>query len=147
MATAKMYGNFLLKALNKEVTLGNGATGLKCMLTTSLYTPNQDTDIYKSSVTNECTGTNYTAGGAALTSVTVAYTAGTNTITVDAADTTWATSTIAAARYAVIYDSTPATDATRPLICYVDFTTDQSSSSGSFTITWDATGIFTITTA
>jgi len=64
----------------------------------------------------------------------------------DADDTTWSSSTITA-RYAVIYDASPATNATRPLIGYVDFGSDQSSSNGNFTITWDATGIVRITVA
>lgn len=57
---SKLYGNVLLKALNKEVDWDSDT--IKVMLTTSSYTPNQDTHIYKSSVTNEVTGTGYTAG-------------------------------------------------------------------------------------
>lgn len=140
-----MFGQFLLKALNKEVTLGNGATGLKVMLLTNVATPDQDGWVYKSSVTNEVTGTGYTAGGATLGSVAVTYTSATNTITIDAADTTWSASTITA-RYAVIYDSAPATDATRPLIGYIDFGADMSSNNGNFSITWSSEGIFCIST-
>ena len=47
----------------------------------------------------------------------------------------------------MIYDSTPATDATRPLIAYVDFGVDVISSSGTFLLVWDALGIVTITAA
>lgn len=142
--TALLYGNFLKSLANKEIDLDTDA--IKVMLCTSTYVPNQDTHQYKSSVTNEVTGTGYTAGGATLTSVAVTYTAGTNTLMFDAADASWAASTITA-RYAVIYDSTPATDATRPLIGYVDFGADVSSTAAAFTITWDAAGIFTITAA
>ena len=66
-------------------------------------------------------------------------------IILDAADTTWASSTITA-RYAVIYDST-GTSSTSALIGYVDFGSDQASTNGNFTITWDATGIVRITVA
>lgn len=142
--TALLYGGFLQSLANKEIDLDTDA--IKVMLCTSAYTPNQDTHRYKSSVTNEVSGTGYTATGATLTSVAVTYTAGTNTLMFDAADTSWASSTITA-RYAVIYDSTPATDATRPLIAYVDFGADVSSTAAAFTITWDAAGIFTITAA
>ena len=142
--TAKMYGKFLLSLANKEVDLDSDT--LKVMLCTSTYTPDQDTHQYKSSVTNEVSGTGYTATGQALTSVTVAYNAGTNTMTLDSADPSWTTSTITA-RYAVFYDSTPATDATRPLISYVDFGADVISTSGTFTITLDPAGIATITAA
>ena len=73
------------------------------------------------------------------------YTAGTNTQSIDAADVTWATSTITA-RYAIIYKST-GTASTSPLIAYVDFGADVISSAGNFTITWDAAGLLTLTTA
>lgn len=142
--TAFLYGPFIGKLANKEIDLDTDA--IKVMLCTSTYTPAQDTHEYKDDITNEVTGTGYTAGGATLGSVTVGYTAGTNTFKFDAADTSWATSTITA-RYAVIYDSSPATDATRPLIGYVDFGEDVSSTGAAFTITWHADGIFTVTVA
>lgn len=142
--TAFQYGLFPKSVWNKEVDLDSDA--IKVMLCTSSYVPNQDTHQYKSSVTNEVTGTGYTAGGATLTSTVVAYTAGTNTLNFDAADTVWTGSTITA-RFAVVYDSTPGTDATRPLICYVDFGADVVSSGGSFTIVWDAAGIISVTVA
>lgn len=142
--TALMYGLAHKSAWNKEIDFDSDT--IKVMLCTSAYTPNQDTHQYKSSVTNEVVGTGYTATGATLASATVTYDTATNTVKLDAADTTWATSTITA-RYAVIYDATPASDATRPLIAYVDFGADVVSSGGNFTITWDAAGIATITSA
>lgn len=142
--TAKLYGGFLQSLANKEIDLDSDS--LKVMLCTSTYAPDQDAHRYKSSVTNEVTGTGYTATGQALTSVTVAYAAATNTLTLDAADTNWPASTITA-RYAVIYDATPSTDAARPLIAFVDFGADVVSSGGAFTITWDAAGIATVTAA
>ena len=103
-ATGKMYGNALLKALNKEIDWDTD--DIKVMLCTSSYVPDQDTHIYKSSITNEVVGTGYTAGGVSLTSKTIGYTAATNVIKMDAADVTWGSSTITA-RYAVIYDNSP----------------------------------------
>lgn len=142
--TAKVYGLFLKSLANKEINLNTDT--IKCMLCTSTYTPDQDTHQYKSSVTNEVTGTGYTATGNTLTSLSVTYTAATNVLMFDAADTSWASSTITA-RYAVIYDATPATDATRPLIAYIDFGADVSSSNAAFTIAFDAAGIVTLTAA
>lgn len=136
--TAKWYGQALVSAFNKEVDLDTDT--LKVMLCTSSYIPDQDAHRYKSSVTNEVVGTGYTATGQTLAGVTVTYNASTNTTTMTANTSTWPSSTITA-RYAVIYDSTPATDATRPLLCYVDFGADVVSASGAFTITWDVTGI------
>lgn len=142
---SKMYGNFLLKALNKEVDWDTDT--IKVALVSSSYTPNQDThDYWDDVVANEVTGTGYTAGGASLASKTATYDGATNVVILDAADTVWASSTITA-RYAVIYDDAGATNAQKVLVGYVDFGSDQSSTNGNFTVTWDATGIVRITVA
>ena len=149
--SAKWFGQAIMQAF------GSGSAGnapnidylsdtIKVLLCASSYTPDQDAHVFKASVTNEVTGTGYTAGGATLANKTLAYTAGTNVIKFDADDVVWSNSTITA-RYAVIYDDTPATDATKPLLAYVDFGADVVSSSGSFTITWDAAGLMTVTPA
>ena len=141
---SKLYGNFLKLALNKEVDWDTDT--IKVALLANTYTPNQDTHDYFNDVSaSEVTGTGYTTGGATLASKTITYDSGSNVITLDAADTTWSSSTITA-RYAVVYAST-GTASTSPLIGYVDFGSDQSSSNGNFTITWDATGIVRITVA
>ncbi len=145
MVTAKIYGLLFTALWNKEIDYDTD--DIKVMLCTSTEVPDQDTDDYIDDArANEVSGTNYVANGASLTSKTVTYTAGTNTHVLDAADTTWASSTITA-RIAIIYDFTPASDATRPLISYQDFITDQSSSGGDFTIEWNASGIIEITVA
>lgn len=142
--SAKVYGLAQTSLVNKLIDWDTDT--IKVMLCTSTYTPNQDTHQFKSDVTNEVTGTGYTATGNTLTSCTTTYTSASNLLTLDAADTSWTTSTITA-RYAVIYDASPATDATRPLIAYVDFGADVISSGGTFSITWDAAGIVTLTAA
>ena len=58
----------------------------------------------------------------------------------DAADASWTSSTITNARYGVIYDRTPASDATRPLLGLLDFGSSQSTSNGTFAVTFDALG-------
>lgn len=142
---SKLYGNFLKQALNKEIDWDSDT--IKVALLSSSYTPNQDTHDYYDDVSSyEVTGTGYTTGGITLASKTSTYDGTNNVIVLDAADVTWSSSTITA-RYAVVYDASPGTNATRPLIGYVDFGSDQSSSNGNFTITWDATGIVRITVA
>lgn len=143
--SAKFYGSAFISAFNKEIDFNTDT--IKVALLTSSYTPDQDAHNYFDDVVaNEVTGTGYTAGGATLTSPTMTYNGTTNVFTLDAADTTWASSTITA-RYAVIYDATPGTNATRPLIAYVDFGENVSSSSGTLSIAWDAAGIATVTVA
>jgi hypothetical protein len=142
---SKLYGQFVQAAFNKEVDWDSDT--IKVALVTNAYTPDQDAHNYFDDVVaNEVTGTGYTAGGSTLANKTNTYDSATNVIKLDADDVTWASSTITA-RYAVIYDATPATNATRPLIGYVDFGSDQSSSNGNFTITWDSTGIVRVTVA
>lgn len=59
----------------------------------------------------------------------------------DAADPSWGPgATFSGARYAVMYDATPSTNATRPLIAVVDFGAAQSVTNGTFTIVFAPTG-------
>lgn len=141
--TAKLYGAVVAKAFNKEIDYDTDT--IKVALCTSTYTPNQDTHDYFNDITNEVSGTGYTAGGATLGSKTVTYTSGTNTWAFDAADTSWSTSTITA-RYAIVYVDT-GSGATSALIGYIDFGADVSTTAGTFSIVWDAAGIFTFTVA
>lgn len=117
---------------------------LKVALLGAGYAPNLDTHDYFNDVTNEVSGEGYTAGGAALASPTWTYNSVTKRWTLDAADTAWEDATIAGARYAVIYDDTPATAATKPLIALIDFGELISSTAAPFTITWSASGIVSI---
>ena len=142
--TAFWYGSANLNAWDKKIDFNTDA--IKAALCTSTYTPAQDTHDFFNDVTNEVVGTGYTAGGTTLANCTVGYTAGTNVLKFDADDAVWTTSTITA-RYAVVYDSTPGTAATNPLIAYVDFGADVISTAGTFTIAWDAAGIATVTVA
>ena len=137
--SAKFYGYAFVSAFNKEIDFNSDT--IKVMLCTSAYVPNQHTHQYKASVTNEvASGNGYTTGGNTRQSPTMSY--ATSVFTMDGVDVTWPTSTITA-RYAVIYDDTPVTN--KPLIAYVDFGQDVSSSGGTFSIAWDTAGIATVT--
>jgi hypothetical protein len=104
------------------------------------YSVNQDThDFFDDVSGTEITGTGYTAGGASLGSRTATYDTATDQIRLDAADTTWTTSTLSATD-AVVYKST-GTASTSPLMAAVDFGGTVSTTTGTFQITWDSTGI------
>jgi len=139
--TAFWYGLGLSACLNKLVDFDTDT--IKVSLHTSTYVPAQDTHDYWDDATNEVTGTGYTAGGATLAGASITYTAATNILKLDGTDVTWTSATITA-RYAVIYGST-GTAATSPLIGYVDFGADVTSTAGDFKITWHADGILKIT--
>lgn len=142
--TAKFFGKFFVSLCNKEIDLDSDT--IKLLLASSSYTPNQDTHQYKSDVSNEVTGPGYSAGGATVASVVVSYNAGTNVLSFDASDVTWPAASITA-RYAILYDSTPGSDATRPLIGYIDFGGDVTSTGADFTVVWDSAGIGAVTVA
>lgn len=137
--TAKWFGNGLLGQYSATSARRVDWVGdtVKVMLTTSTYTPNQDTHDFKDDVTNEVSSTGYTAGGASLASKAATYDAASNTVRLDADDVTWSSVTFTA-RYAVIYKDT-GTAATSPLLGWVDFGADQSPAGVNFTISWDAT--------
>lgn len=138
--TGTVYGKSLLSMASKLANLGSDA--LKVMLTTSAYTPNADTHQFQSDVTNEITGTGYTAGGAALAGVTLTYDGTNHWLILKASNTAWTGATFTARR-AVVYDSTPGSAATNPLLGWVDFGADQSPAGVTFEIDWDATnGVF-----
>ena len=107
------------------------------------HTPAQDThDFFNDVSANEITGTGYTAGGATLGTKTITYDTASDQIRMDAADTTWTTSTLSAT-HAVVYKDT-GTSTTSPVLGLVDFGGTVSTTAGTFQITWDATGILVI---
>ena len=83
------------------------------MFTSSRTDANEDLTGY--TATNEVSGTNYTAGGQALPSVTLGLSDNSSAVPtafLDFADTTWSSSSISNARCAVIYNYTVATAGT-----------------------------------
>ena len=123
---------------------------IKCMLFAS-YTPDTTPTGHQfladaKGAGTEAAGTGYTAGGATLTSVTWTQTSGVWALkgTIPAWNTTGGS---LAGAFAVFYDATPATDATRPVLCVWNLDGaggTQTSSNGSFTLTQNASGIFTL---
>jgi hypothetical protein len=88
---------------------------------------------------NEVTGTNWPAGGVALTGTTVTGASG--TLTFDATDVSVASTTLSNARCYLLYaDALAGNNA----IVLVNFGADYSTSNGTFAITWNASGIFTV---
>jgi hypothetical protein len=144
MTIGKMYGPALSSLFAGSVNFT--ADTIKCSLHTSSYAPNQDTHQFYSSVTNEVTGTAYTAGGVALSAKTSLYDAATNTLTLGCANPSWIGATIAGVRYAVFRKDTGSAG-TSPLICYVDFVTDQSVTTANLSIVIPGTGLVQATVA
>lgn len=104
----------------------------KVMLVTSSYTPNKDTDDKRNDVTNEASGTGYTAGGV-TSACTVTKDTANDRVTLSFAAVSWASSTITA-RGAVIYKSRGGASSADELVAYNDFGSDVASASGTFTV-------------
>lgn len=135
-----IYNSFKRDIMNGGIDLDTDT--IKVALVTSTYTVDQDVHDNFDDITNEVTGTGYTAGGATLASVTVTVDNTDNEGVFDAADVTWSTSTITA-RGAIVYKSTGVAS-TSKLICFLDFTTDKTSTAGDFVIQWGAEGILNL---
>lgn len=136
-----IYNSFKRDIANGSIDLDTDT--IKIMLVTSTYTPDIDAHTKRSDITNEVVGAGYTSGGATLASKTMTANNTTDKGVFDAADVVWTTSTITA-RGAVLYKSRGGASSADELICYLDFTTDQISSSGDFNIAFAATGIINI---
>lgn len=124
---------------NKEIDLSSDE--FKVMLLLNTFSKDQDTHDYLNDVVaHEVSGTGYTAGGVVLTT-SWTPTAGTNTWKFDANDVSISGTTLADVRYAVVYDNTPTTNATKPILYVWDFGADRSTSAEPFELNWNAAGI------
>jgi hypothetical protein len=140
--TAHAYGLGVKAIVDQSINWSSDT--IKVALITNAYTPNQDTDqFFSTPAASETSGSGYSAGGLTLASKTSTYNAGSHAEQLDAADVSWAASTVTAA-FAVVYKST-GNNATSPVIAYVDFGGSLSTANGTFSIQWDATGILVFT--
>lgn len=118
-----------------SVNLANGGDAIRVALYDGSHAFSAGDTVY--TVTNEISGTGYTAGGELLANQSVSLAS--NTATFDADDTSWTSATFSC-DHAVIYDVTN----TNSLMHSIDFGGTQSVTAGTFTIVWNANGISTI---
>ncbi|MGW4123633.1 hypothetical protein [Nocardia sp. NPDC004711] len=141
--TPNFYGGFFMSLANKEVDFDSDA--IKAMLVTSAYTFDK-AHRYKSQLgATEITGTGYTAGGITVPTPAFAFDGANSRFQLTGGNLSWPGATWTNARQLILYDSSPATDATRPLIARIDFGADTPVTSSTFQVTWDALGIAYIT--
>lgn len=134
-----LFGLTLEKCFNNGAAINLEAEDNKVAMITDSATPDFTThDFWNDLSANEVSGTGYTAGGVAYTSTEITLSGG--VLTYDAADVSWASSTITSAMAAVGY----AAAVTNELIFLSDFVTAASTTAGTFTIQWNASGIFTL---
>ena len=141
-----LYDQFRLRQLNgNAIDLDNPSGTFKILLVTAAYTPDQAAHDFHADITNEVSGTGYTAGGAALATPSLDLTTGTITFDADESSVTWAQNAggFTNARRAILYHDT-GTSGTSGLVCYSDdFGADKGNVVGPLSIALDAAGIFT----
>lgn len=142
MATLAKYNKFLLNQNNGVAPIDFDSDAVKVAIATASYVPSATTHDFFDDVTNEVTGTNYTAGGTAIANKTVSEAAG--VVTFDGDDVTWTAhaSGFSNGRYGIVYKST-GTASNSTLFGYIDFVTDKGNVGGDLTIQWNASGIAT----
>ena len=129
-AICNSFKTEILKAVH-NFTASTGNT-FKIALFTSSATLGAGTTAYAATGMNEMSGTGYTAGGKALTSVTP--TLDSTTACCDFDDISWTSATFTA-NACLIYNDTASGD---PAVCAVAYGGDKSVSSGTFTIQFPA---------
>tara|TARA_E500000318_G_scaffold110107_1_gene124712 strand:+ start:4069 stop:4545 length:477 start_codon:yes stop_codon:yes gene_type:complete len=139
-------GNALCTSFKKELMIGvhnftAASNVFKLALFTNSAVPSDmggsgstmDGSVTTYATNNEISGTNYTAGGQLLTSVTPTI-SGTTALTDFSPDEVFSNVTISSVRGALIYNSNPVSGGGTPAVCVLDFGSDKSASSGDFTI-------------
>lgn len=128
--------SLVYNSMMRDVVVGSvdfDTDTFKMMLVTSSYSASKS-HAKRNEVTNEVSGTGYTAGGNAC-SVTVAATDNTNNdVEISFSVTSWTSATITA-RAGVIYKSRGGASTADELVGYVDFGGDVTSTNGTFAVT------------
>jgi hypothetical protein len=140
--TAFWYGQSLLGQYSTTAArrIDWDTDTIKVELVTASHTIDKDAHDFQNDLTNEVSGTGYSADGVAITTSAVTLDSGTDEVRLDATDAQWTTASFTA-RSAHTYKETGGADSTNPLMSYVDFGGDETVSAGTFTIQWDATGV------
>ena len=123
--TSAICSSFKQELLVEGHNLTQGSDSIKLALYTSSATLGATSTVYVT--TGQVTGTNYSAGGQALTNVTPALSG--TTAVCDFADETFSTATVTA-RGCLLYNSTNSNKA----LCAIDFGGDKTSTAGDFTV-------------
>lgn len=131
------YGLTLEKQLIDTLGQSLEAETHKGLLVTDTYTPDFTVHDFRDDVTNEVTGTGYTAGGNTITITEITLAAG--LLTFDHADPSWPSSTITNAMAHIQYTNV-GTAATDQLVLLLDFVTAVSTSNGTLTVAISGSG-------
>jgi hypothetical protein len=132
-----MYNFTKVATLNADIDWAGDT--INAILVTSAYTPDQDAHDYRNDITNEVSGTGYTAGGQALTTKVVSQDNTNNRAVFDSDDPSWPTATLTA-RAVVLAKIRGGASSADELGGYWDFGSDIVSTGGTFAIAVNAGG-------
>lgn len=139
--TATPYNHLMLCLLRGTIVVATDT--LKLMLVSSAYAPDAEHTQIAQVASHEVAGTNYTAGGKALSGVATSR-SGANA-KLDADDLTFANLT-ATFRYGVLYADVTRGGLTGPLIgCFALDSADVAVVARDYPVVWDAAGIIPLT--
>lgn len=125
------YDSFFNDVFNGAVTPSSDTFYM--MLTTSGYVPSQSANMKRSDVTNEVTGTGYTAGGTPITCTVLSVT-GVNQNILSFSNPSWANASFTA-NAGVIYKHRGGASSADNLVAYAAFGSNITATSGTFTAT------------
>ena len=134
--------NVIPKEVKKEIIDGYIAETWKAVLLTSAFVYATGTYVTYNDLLisgTEVVGTGYTAGGAAVTKSAwgagSGYTGTTNAM-LDASNVAWTSATFAEVRYVAVYETTGG-----KIRAIYDFGANESVTSGTFIVEWNASGL------
>lgn len=152
-SNSKIFSATITDVVNNTTAMDGNADTMKAALFNNSITPDQTVASASTAFnagqwanTNEVSdGTNWDAGGEPLTSVTSTFSS--NVYTFDAANTpqSGATCTLANVYGTLVYDDTIASPVADQGWCYNYFGGVNSVTNGTFTIVWNASGIWALT--
>lgn len=151
-SASKIFSSYITDVLNNTTAMDANSSTIEAALFDNTITPSQTVasastaygaGVYASG--GQSSSTSWPALGRPLASVASGFSS--NVYTFDAADTASADSnaTLSGAYGALIYDHTVATPVADQGMCYNYFGGIAAVTAGSFTIVWNASGIFALT--
>jgi hypothetical protein len=106
----------------------------KVMATTVTYSENKDTHTKRSDITNEITGTGYTAGGNSVGALTVTKDTANDRNELTLPGTTWPSSTLSGVRKFVYYKSRGGASSADELVACIDNGSDVATTAATLTL-------------
>lgn len=146
-AVPNPYSKFLLSMATQLVDLTNDDIAIMLLDSYTVGTTQDDAQFVADvrAVATETVGAGYTAGGLSLASPTFTQSGPVFTLT-SATDPVWSAAVFSPGpAYAVIYDRTPGTDATNPVITFIDLDGPNPCTGGDFLLALNPSGVATLT--